>query len=147
MPDRRYAPRHKFDGVIELIDGKSHKKIVSVASNLSPFGCRVSTTTPFDKGTSVELTIRHGGTRFKATGTVVHSTPHEGMGILFCPTDTAKPPVPQEWMTQASASALRRMLAANENKPTESRHPLFFVCYLLGGATAAISLLVILGLL
>jgi len=147
MPNRRNVPRYDFDGVIEVIDVTSRKRVVSVASDLSLSGCRVTTTMPFDKGTTVELTIRHGGTMFKANGTVVHSTPHEGMGILFHAIDTAKPLVPQELMTQASASALRRMLTPNENKSTESWHPLFFVCYVLVGATAAVSLLAILGLL
>src|SRR4029077_10427184 len=103
--------------------------------------------TPFAKGTTVELTIRHGGTVFKANGTVVHSTPHEGMGILFHPIDAAKPLVPQEWMTQASVGALRGQLTPNENESTELLHSLFFVCYVLLGATVGLSLLAILGLL
>ena len=146
MPNRRNVPRYDFDGVIEVIEMKSHKKIVSVASDLSPSGCHVTTTTPFNKGATVELTIRHGGTRFKANGTVMHSTPHEGMGILFHPMDRAEPLVPQKWMTQASVSALRRLLTVNRNQSTESQ-AILLVCQVLVGATAAVGLLAILGLL
>lgn len=146
MPNRRKVPRYDFDGVIEVIDVKSHKKVVSVASDLSRSGCHVTTATPFHKGALVELTIRHGGSMLKANGTVVHSTPHKGMGILFHPIDTAEPLVPQKWMTQASASALRRMLTVYNNKSPESQ-AILFVGLVLVGATAAVSLLAILGVL
>jgi hypothetical protein len=127
-PSRR-APRFRFDGVIEVIDVKSHTRLVSLASNLSQYGCRVSTTTPFSRGANVELTMRHSGTKFKAVGTVIHSTPHVGMGISF------HPEAPREWMKPS-----------RETTDAALRQAASFVGAMLTAATAAVSLLVVLRL-
>lgn len=124
----RRAPRFDFDGVIEVIEIKSDTKLISLATNLSQYGCRVSTSTPFDKGADVELTVRHGGTRFKAFGTVIHSTRHEGMGIRF------HPEAPREWMAPSK-----------ESPNAALREAASFVAAVLTAATAGVSLLIVLG--
>lgn len=67
---------------MEVIDLESEKEIVTVARNLSLFGCFVATASPFVTGTKVRLRITHRGETFAAFGWVASSA-SEGMGIAF----------------------------------------------------------------
>ena len=81
--EHRRAPRHLLGGVVEVIDLESEKELITVARNLSLFGCFVATATPFLTGTKVRLRITHRGATFAALGWVAHTSASEGMGIAF----------------------------------------------------------------
>ena len=81
--ERRRAPRHLLGGTAEVTDVESEKEIVTVARNLSLFGCFVATATPFATGTKVRLRITHRGATFAAFGWVAYADAAEGMGIAF----------------------------------------------------------------
>jgi hypothetical protein len=66
-----------------VTDLESEKELVTVARNLSLFGCFVATATPFLAGTKVRLRITHRGAKFAALGWVAHALASEGMGIAF----------------------------------------------------------------
>jgi hypothetical protein len=66
-----------------VTDLESGKEIVTVARNLSLFGCFVATAAPFVTGTKVRLRITHRGATFAALGYVAHASAPEGMGIAF----------------------------------------------------------------
>jgi hypothetical protein len=52
-------------------------------SDLSLFGCHVTTRSPWAAGTKLRIRISHKGAAFAALGTVVHVQPGAGMGITF----------------------------------------------------------------
>ena len=79
----RRAPRHLLGGAVEVTDLESEKQIVTLARNLSLFGCFVATATPFVTGTKVRLRITHRGATFAALGWVAYASASEGMGIAF----------------------------------------------------------------
>jgi hypothetical protein len=66
-----------------VTDLGSEEQIVTLARNLSLFGCFVATATPFVTGTKVRLRIAHRGATFAALGWVAHTSASEGMGIAF----------------------------------------------------------------
>jgi hypothetical protein len=66
-----------------VTDLGSEEQIVTLARNLSLFGCFVATATPFVTGTKVRLRITHRGATFAALGWVAHPSASEGMGIAF----------------------------------------------------------------
>ena len=66
-----------------MTDLESEKQIVTVARNLSRFGCFVATATPLVTGTKVRLRITHQGVTFAAFGWVAYASAAEGMGIAF----------------------------------------------------------------
>ena len=74
------AARYPFAANIELTDVRSERFLSVRTSNLSLFGCYVSTTAPFPVGTKVSLRILHGGATLAAFGQVVYSSEHSGMG-------------------------------------------------------------------
>jgi hypothetical protein len=81
--ERRRASRHLIGGAVEVTDLESEKELVTVARNLSLFGCFVATATPFRTGTKIRLRITHRGATFSAFGWVAHASAPEGMGIAF----------------------------------------------------------------
>ncbi len=80
---RRSDLRYTFIATIEVIDANSGRQIVSATSNLSRYGCHVTTITPFLPGTSVKLTIKHQGITVECAGKVVYAISGEGMGVHF----------------------------------------------------------------
>src|ERR1700730_8786039 len=81
--EHRRALRHLLGGTVEVTDLESEKEIVTVAHNLSLFGCFVATATPFPTGTKVRLRIRHRAPTFAAFGSVAYTSASEVMGIAF----------------------------------------------------------------
>jgi PilZ domain-containing protein len=77
----RRAPRHLLGGAVEVTDSESEKQIVTLARNLSLFGCFVATATPFVMGTKVRVRITHRSATFAALGWVAYSSGSEGMGL------------------------------------------------------------------
>jgi hypothetical protein len=92
LPDaRRNSPcaverkevRDLVAGLIQVMDRRSGRTLVSLALNISRDACTVETTAPFDKGTTVQLTIRKDGQEFKTSGTVVRCASRKSMVIRF----------------------------------------------------------------
>lgn len=79
----RKKGRQLVAGLIQVLDLRSGRTLVSVALNISRDACSVETTAPFDKGTTVQLTIRKDGQEFKTSGTVVRSASRKSMVIRF----------------------------------------------------------------
>jgi PilZ domain len=96
--EHRRAPRHLLGGTVEVTNLESEKEIVTVARNLSLFGCFVVTATPFVTGTKVRLRIRHRGATFAAFGCVAYASAAEGMGIAFGEIDVRDRAILDTWL-------------------------------------------------
>lgn len=68
------------------------------STNLSLFGCYVSTTRPFSEGTKVSLKITHISTSLTALGKVIYSTPNSGMGIAFTTIEPSSQATLEKWI-------------------------------------------------
>jgi hypothetical protein len=77
------ARRYPFVAAVELTQVDSSSQMKEKTSDLSLFGCHVTTKTPWAIGTKIRVRISHKGAAFAALGTVVHVQPGAGMGILF----------------------------------------------------------------
>jgi hypothetical protein len=77
---------------------ESGKQIVTVARNLSVFGCFVATVIPFVTGTKVRLRITHRGAIFAAFGWVAYASAAEGMGIAFGGIETKDRAILDTWL-------------------------------------------------
>jgi len=82
-PKSDRAARYPFAANIELTDVRSERVLNARTSNLSVFGCYVSTTNPFPVGTKVSIRINHGGATLSTFGQVVYFDPKAGMGVFF----------------------------------------------------------------
>jgi hypothetical protein len=96
--EHRRASRYLLGGTVEVTDVESEKEIVTVARNLSLFGCFVATVTPFVTGTKVRLRITHRGAIFAAFGCVAYASAAEGMGIAFGEIETKDRAVLDTWL-------------------------------------------------
>jgi len=77
------AKRYVFVASVELTQVDSSAGLKEKTTDLSLFGCHVATQNPWPTGTTVRIRISHGGASFAALGTVAHTQPGAGMGILF----------------------------------------------------------------
>ncbi len=80
---RQRARRYPLEADIELTDVQSETPIKGRTSDLSLFGCHVSTLKPFTPGTKIRIRIVHRGCIFQALGKVVYSRLDAGRGIVF----------------------------------------------------------------
>lgn len=136
---QRSGLRYSFVATIEVVDANSDKQIVSTTSNLSRYGCHVRTSTPFDPGTTVKLTIRHRGTTFQIEGRVVYSISSQGMGIRFDNIDTAEQIILNEWLMQVSSEAPDERLPQGSKESAALRHRrLLIVSAIIWGVTAVL---------
>jgi PilZ domain-containing protein len=104
----RLSPRRDFAASVEVIDPKSGKQIVSMTSNVSRSGCHVRTSTPFQSGTRVKVTIKHQGTTFNSDAEVVYAIPGAGMGLHFENPEAADVAL-NRWLAQFSTEILERV--------------------------------------
>lgn len=102
--ERRRATRHLFGGAAEVINAESQTEITSVARDLSPYGCFVTSKTPFPKGTGVRLKITNSKVNFSAVGHVAFNLPDEGMGIAFAQVEPKDQAILEKWL----ASVIKR---------------------------------------
>ena len=96
--EHRRAPRHLLGGAVEVTDLESEKEIVTVARNLSLFGCFVATATPLVTGTKVRLRITYQGVTFAAFGWVAYASASEGMGIAFSEIEAGERAILDTWL-------------------------------------------------
>jgi hypothetical protein len=144
--DRRSAPRYRFTGTVELLDPQSGRKIVSMTSDLSRYGCYVNTNTPFEEATPVKLAITYRGATFRADAVVAHSVRNQGMGVSFAAIDTAEQIILQEWLTQASDQALEHRPSQINPARARAGRGLFVFLAVVAFAALTIVTLVLLGL-
>ena len=102
MCERRRAPRCVFGGVAEITSIHPNTYIVVSTTELSPFGCFVTTRKTMFIGTKVELKITHDGRAFQASGEVVSVEAKNGMGIKFTRTAPDDVELLQVWLGQDS---------------------------------------------
>jgi hypothetical protein len=83
---------------IELTDVQSERVLNARTSNLSLFGCYVSTTDPFPTGTKVSIRINHGGATLATFGQVVYFNPKAGIGIAFTEMEPGGQATLEKWI-------------------------------------------------
>lgn len=98
QPEHHRAHRYPFVASVELTDVESETQLRARTSNLSLFGCRVDTISPFPAETKVRLRITHGSTSFVALGKVAHAQPNVGMGIIFTAIESNDQAVLEDWL-------------------------------------------------
>jgi hypothetical protein len=81
--DRRGTTRYNFGAIVEVVEVESQRNLVSLTRDLSLSGCFVRTTSPFQTGTRVAVTITSSGESFAALGHVTDNVSREGMGFAF----------------------------------------------------------------
>jgi len=86
-----------------VTDLRSEKLLTARTTNLSLFGCYVSTTNPFADGTRVSLRISHGGASLATFGKVIYSKPNSGMGIAFTQVEPTSQAILEKWIAGVRA--------------------------------------------
>lgn len=79
----RREPPHPIVVDVTIVDLDSGIQIGVRTNDLTPYGCGVSTVTPFPAGTKVMLNIAYRRRKITAFGKVIYSRPDSGMGIAF----------------------------------------------------------------
>lgn len=105
---QRSGPRHDFAASIKVVELKSGQQIVTITSNVSRSGCHVRTSTPFQPGTRVKVTIKHQGTTFESDGEVMYAISGAGMGLHFENSETAEVAL-ERWLAQVSTKIFERL--------------------------------------
>jgi len=101
--ERRRATRHLLGAAAEVINVESQKQLISLARDLSLYGCFITAKAPFPKGTRVSLKIASSKATFSAVGNVIHTLSDEGMGIAFVQVEVKDQAVLEEWLAEAGA--------------------------------------------
>src|SRR5213595_678822 len=81
--ERPRASRYPFVASIEMTDVESETQIVEQTSDLSLFGCGVTTLKPLLAGTRILIRIQHAGANFAALGKVAHAGHGTRVGVVF----------------------------------------------------------------
>ena len=81
--NRRCATRYNFGAIVQVIEVESKRGLVLLTRDLSLSGCFVRTTSPFEAGTRVAVTVTSSGESFAALGHVTDNISRDGMGIAF----------------------------------------------------------------
>ena len=102
---QRSGLRYIFTASVRVVDPKSGKQVISITSNLSRSGCHVRTSTPFEAGTKIEITIKHRGVTFHYDAEVVYAIAGAGMGIRF-ENDRAEEESLDGWLVQIRDEAI-----------------------------------------
>jgi hypothetical protein len=98
--DRRRTPRRAFGGVVELSAAGPGVYIVAKTTEISRFGCFVSTSQSLPLGTKVSLKINLEDTEFSASGEVAYVLPGKGLGISFAAATHNDEVRLEEWLRQ-----------------------------------------------
>jgi hypothetical protein len=82
-----------------VTDVQSERHLAARTTNLSLFGCYVSTSNPFPEGTKVSLRISHGGASVAIFGKVAFRKPDSGMGIAFGELEPSGQAILEKWIS------------------------------------------------
>jgi hypothetical protein len=100
--ERRRTPRFPFVAAAEVVDTSSGASIGARVSELSLHGCYIDMTNPLPEGTSIRVKIDSGGRHLDASGKVVYSVPHLGIGVSFHEVSVHSLIVLKEWLLLAA---------------------------------------------
>jgi hypothetical protein len=95
--------RAEFAANIVITDVMSEKQLSTRTSNLSVSGCLVSTSTPFNKGDNIRISIVHAGAKFEGFGRVIFANA-DGMGVAFTTIEPQYQAVLDRWMSDLRAT-------------------------------------------
>jgi hypothetical protein len=94
------ARRFSFVADADLTHLDTSEHIKAKTTDLSLFGCHVSTQYPWPEGTRVRLRISHKGGTFATLATVAHVKFGLGMGVLFTRTDSEAQVILDAWLSE-----------------------------------------------
>jgi hypothetical protein len=98
FPQRPRALRKPFVAAIVITDVVSELQISTHTSDLSMHGCFVSTPTPLNPGTKVQVNLVRAGAKFMAFGHVV-SARTDGMSVTFTKIEPRDQAILEQWMS------------------------------------------------
>jgi len=90
--------RYPLIAPVELTDVQSSARLKQVISDLSAFGCHISTQQMWPIGSNVDINILHNGEKFSARAEVVYGRPMLGMGVVFTHVEPASQSVLETWI-------------------------------------------------
>jgi hypothetical protein len=100
QPERPRARRYPFAASIELIDLESEAAVREQTTDLSLFGCHVSTVRPWTSGTRVRIRIAYRRGAFTALARVANVRTNSGMGIVFTQIEHRDQLVLEKWLAE-----------------------------------------------
>lgn len=100
MIERPRARRYPFVASIELVDVESEIETREQTTDLSVFGCQVTSQKPLPAGTKVHLRIMHRGAIFAAQGQVMNVR-RNGMGVVFTKIEQKDQAILEKWLAGA----------------------------------------------
>ncbi|MGH9572347.1 MAG: PilZ domain-containing protein [Candidatus Acidiferrales bacterium] len=98
MTPRPRPRRYPLIAPVELTDVQSSARLNQVISDLSAFGCHISTRQMWPIGSDVDVHIVHNGEKFTARAEVVYGRPMLGMGVVFTHVGPASQSVLDTWI-------------------------------------------------
>ena len=105
---RPRARRYPCFAKVELTDLESATRLKAEVSDLSLFGCHVSTATLWPVGTRVRIRIAHNGASFAALAKVAY-VQLLGMGVVFTSIDPIDQSVLDNWIAALRARGSQRL--------------------------------------
>lgn len=100
MPLRPRPRRYPLIAPVELTDLQSAARLNQVISDLSPFGCHISTRQMWPIGSSITISIAHNEKTFSARAKVVYGQPMLGMGVVFTQIEPLHQEILDSWITE-----------------------------------------------
>jgi hypothetical protein len=94
------ARRYSFHASVELTDLQAETQTKEQTSDLSLFGCHVTTLKPLSPGTKVRIKISHRSETLEALGRVAFVRPNAGMGIFFTRIEPHDQLVLDKWIAE-----------------------------------------------
>lgn len=107
LPLRPRARRYPLIAPVELTDLQSSARLNQVISDLSPFGCHVSTRQMWPIGSKITVNIAHNERTFSAEAKVVYGQPMLGMGVVFTHIEPTHQEILDAWITELKGSMLK----------------------------------------
>jgi hypothetical protein len=96
--------RYPLIAPVELTDLRSEARMEQVISDLSPFGCHVSTRQMWPIGTSTRIRIGLGDATFEAQAKIVYGRPMQGMGVVFTSVEPDHQVLLDKWLADLKSS-------------------------------------------
>lgn len=104
LPLRPRPRRYPLIAQVELTDLQSSARLQQVISDLSAFGCHISTRQMWPIGSTVTINIVHNGKTFSADAKVIYGQPMLGMGIVFTHIEPMHQQTLDAWITELKGS-------------------------------------------
>jgi hypothetical protein len=104
LPLRPRPRRYPLIAQVELTDVQSSVRLNQVISDLSPFGCHISTRQMWPIGSTITISIAYNEKIFSAQARVVYGQPMLGMGVVFTHIDPTHQEILDTWITELKGS-------------------------------------------